>query len=350
MLEVDVTGVAGEFPLTAAFTAEAGTTALIGPSGAGKTTLLRFIAGLERPDEGRVRLGARVLFDAAQGIDLAAEKRRVGMVFQEPRLMPHMTVAANIALGLRGGTKQGVPAVASRLQIAELLGRRIAGLSGGEQQRVMLARALVGAPDLILCDEPLTGIDPALRESLLAQMRAVFGEAGVPVVYVTHSIGEAVRVADTVIVMSGGKIVDRGQAAAVLARHPDETHFEAGVSSLLTGIVTEIDADYGLATVTIDGQPVEIPAGGLAVGDTARLRLWAKDVVLALERPSRISARNALAGTITHVRKLGAAQAEVAVDVAGTPVLTRVMRKTVAELDLAEGGAVFVVFKSAAVE
>jgi len=350
VLEVDVTGTKGGFALAASFTAGAGTTALIGESGAGKTTLLRFIAGLDRPEEGAIRLGQKTLFDEGAGIDLAADRRRVGMVFQEPRLMPHMNVAANIALGLRGGDTGRVAAVAERLRIGELLQRRIAGLSGGEKQRVMLARALVGEPDVILCDEPLTGIDPALKASLLDEMRAVFAEARVPVVYVTHSIGEAVRVAETVLVMSGGLIVDRGAAAAVLARHPGEVHFEAGVSSLLTGTVTDIDAEYGLATVAVGDQSVEIAAGELKLGATARLRLWAKDVVLALERPHAISARNALAGTVTQVRAVGAAQAEVTVEVAGTPVLTRVMRKTVAELLLVEGKPVFVVFKSAAVD
>lgn len=350
MLEVDVRGARGGFSLAAAFTAEVGTTSLIGPSGAGKTTLLRFIAGLDRPAEGVIRLGERVLFDAAAGIDLDASKRRVGMVFQEPRLLPHLNVAANIGLGLRDGAGPGVEAVAARLHIGDLLGRRIAGLSGGEQQRVMLARALVGAPELILCDEPLTGIDPALKAAVLDEMRAVFAEAGVPVVYVTHSIGEAVKMAGTILVMSGGQIVDRGEAAAVLARHPGDIHFEAGVSSLLSGTVTEIDAAFGLATVAIGGGAIEIAAGALTVGATARLRLWAKDVVLALDRPAAISARNALAGTVTGVREVDIAQAEVTVEVAGTPVRTRVMRKTVAELALAEGKAVFVVFKSVAVE
>lgn len=352
MLEVDIEGRAGDFTLAAAFTAGAGATALIGPSGAGKTSLLRMIAGLARPARGVIRLGGTVLVDTAAGVGLPVHRRRIGMVFQEPRLMPHKTVAANIALGLGGGgpDRRKVEAIAGRLHVLDLLARRVGGLSGGEQQRIMLARALVGDPALILCDEPLTGVDPALKARLLEEMRAAFAAARVPVLYVTHSIDEAVRLAGAFLVMQAGHIVDRGDAAAVLSRLEGDAHFEAGVSSLLTGRVTGIDAEFGLAVVAVGGQSVEIAAGSLAVGDTARLRLWAKDVILALTVPDGISARNALSGTVAVIRDAGGAQAEITVSVGDTAVRTRVMRKTVAELGLAPGQTVQVIFKSAAVE
>lgn len=350
MLELDVEGEAGALAISAALTAGAGVTALIGPSGAGKTTLLRMIAGLARPATGHIRLDGHALFDAAAGVDVPAHRRRIGMVFQEPRLLPHRPVAANIALGLRGGPHKRVREAAERLHISALLNRRTGGLSGGEQQRVMLARALVGEPDLIVCDEPLTGLDLPLRSALLDQMRAAFRQSGVPVLYVTHSVDEAARLAQTTHVMTEGRIADSGDTAAVLARLDSEEFYETGVTSVLSGTVVAVDADYGLATIAIAEQSVEVPAGTLREGEVATLRLWAKDVILARGKPEGLSARNALAGTIASIADRNAAQAEVTVMVGTTPVRTRVMRKTVAELGFAPGETAHVVFKSAAVE
>ncbi|MEX0860075.1 MAG: molybdenum ABC transporter ATP-binding protein, partial [Cucumibacter sp.] len=334
MLEVDIEATVGGFSLAAQFAIPNGATALIGPSGAGKTTLLRMIAGLAKPSRGRIGLGGKTLFDAASPIGVPTHRRRIGMVFQEPRLLPHLNVHANIALGAANAGATRIRGVAERLHLGALLPRRIGGLSGGEQQRVMLARALVGDPELILCDEPLTGLDAPLKAILLEAMRTLFAGANVPILYVTHSIDEAVRLSDNFLVMREGKITDRGEAGAVLSRLGDDLSFESGASSLLTGTVAAIDQTYALARIAVGRQFVEVQAGTLKVGDPARLRLWAKDIMLALRLPEAISARNALAATVASIRPVGDAQAEVTVMLEEIPVRTRLMRKTVAELGL----------------
>lgn len=345
MLEVEIEARLGGFTLQTAFSAPAGITAIIGPSGAGKTSLLRLIAGLARPVKGRIALDGEVLFGT--GIDIQAHRRRIGMVFQEPRLLPHRNVEANIALAARGEDRSRIRVLAQQLGIGALLSRRTASLSGGEKQRIMLARALVGVPKLILCDEPLSALDAPLRAKLLDEMRAIFASARVPVLYATHSIDEVVKLATNLFVMRDGKIIDRGEIAAVLSRLDEDLFYESGVSSLLAGRVVSVDADFSLARIAIGGQFAEIAAGDLQPGAQILLRLWAKDIILAREKPSGLSARNALSGSIASIGVAGAAQAEVIVLIEGSPVRTRIMRKTLPELSLAEGQGVWIVFKSA---
>lgn len=348
MLEAAIEARLGAFSLAADFAAPAGITAIIGPSGAGKTSLLRLIAGLARPSAGHIRLNGETLFD--KGINVPAHQRRIGMVFQEPRLLPHRNVVSNISLAARGNGHSRIGGIADRLGIGALLRRRTGSLSGGEKQRIMLARALVAEPNLILCDEPLSALDAPLRMKLLEDMRAAFAEAGVPVLYVTHSIDEAVKIGGTLMVMRAGRIIDRGDAAFVLSRLGEDLFYESGVSSLLSGRVAAIDAQYSLARISIGSQFAEIAADNLRPGADVRLRLWAKDIILSREKPSGLSARNALAGTIASIETVGAALAEIGATVEGQSVRTRIMRKTVAELSLAPGQKVWIVFKSAGLE
>ncbi len=350
MLEADIESQLGTFALAAQFSAPAGITAIIGPSGAGKTSLLRLIAGLARPSRGRIALNGEALFDAHAAIDIPAHRRRIGMVFQEPRLLPHRNVEANIALAARGQGKTRIGAIANQLGIDSLLKRRTASLSGGEKQRIMLARALVAEPRLILCDEPLSALDAPLRAKLLDDMRAAFADTGVPVLYVTHSIDEAVKLAGTLMVMRNGNIVDRGDTASVLSRLGEDLFYESGVSSLLAGRVASVDKDFALARIAIGGQFAEIAVDNLQPGSDVRLRLWAKDILLSREKPAGLSARNALSGSIAAIHQVGAAQAEVIAMIEGSPVRTRIMRKTRSELSLAEGQKVWIVFKSAGLE
>jgi molybdate transport system ATP-binding protein len=207
MIEIDARLVQGGFTLDVSTRAEARAIALIGPSGSGKTTLLEAIAGLRTPDRGRIVVGGHVLFSAADRIDLPPRLRRVGYVPQDGALFPHMDVRRNVLYGAHGGRALPMDRIASMLEIAPLLGRHVRDLSGGERQRVALARALMSGPDLLLMDEPLASIDPALRRRILPYLRRVRDELGVPLIYVSHNAEEVEAVADRVIALEQGHVV-----------------------------------------------------------------------------------------------------------------------------------------------
>lgn len=200
----------GQFTLVVQARLEAPITALFGPSGAGKTTVLDAIAGLRRPCAGSIVVGSRVLFDAASGVNLPAHRRHVGYVAQEAALFPHMNVRRNVLYGRREGQRPSLEALAAMLEIAPLLDRRVADLSGGERQRVALARALMSAPELLLLDEPLAAVDVERRRRILPFLERVRDQLKVPVVYVTHDRGEAARLADYVVVLEEGRVVNAG--------------------------------------------------------------------------------------------------------------------------------------------
>lgn len=345
MLEIDVKAGFGDFELTAALEAAAGVTALVGRSGAGKSSLLRLLAGLSRPKAGRIALGDQVFFDAAKKVWVLPEKRHIGMVFQRPALVPHLSVLANIRLGYRHAQSEDPVIIGTGCE--KLLDRPISALSGGEQQRVMLARALVGSPSLLLMDEPLSALDAASKAELLNLFATIFPTLDVPVIYVTHAMDEAARVAAHFALMDAGRIVLVGGAATVLAHYSG--HAGSGVASVLPGTITDI-ADDGLVTIKVGAQRVEAIGGGLLVGMPVLVRLWARDVVLARTRPSDISARNALAGTIAALNDLPGGQVEVHVAVEGQTVTAIVMARTVKDMQLAAGQSINALFKSASIE
>jgi len=341
MLDVNVRGTRGNPEAEYRFSAAPGITAIVGPSGAGKTSLLRVIAGLDLPETGSIKL-------TGNDLPVSAAQRQVGMVFQEPRLLPHYSVAQNIELGRQG--PQSAKVLAERLGIDHLLHRYPAGLSGGEKQRVMIGRALFGAPKLILFDEPLSAIDPRLKADLIQLVRKHFAKAEVPVLYVTHQMEEAAQLAQNLIAIENGKIVAQGPIGETMARLDGPAFFENGITSLLSGTVQSIDDEYGLARISIGQQQVDLPRRDLKVDEQVRLRIWARDVLLAKNRLVGVSARNQLEGQIEMIRTFDRSQAEVLVRVEGEIVRARVMVKTIAELEMVIGQSVFVIFKSASVE
>jgi molybdate transport system ATP-binding protein len=214
MLAVDVEKRLGDFSIAARFDTGAGVTALFGPSGAGKTTLVNMIAGLLKPDRGRITLDNDTLFDSGKRIDLPAHRRRIGYVFQEGRLFPHLSVAANLDYGRRMCGLASDPAEMQRilalLDIGHLLGRRPGKLSGGERQRVAIGRALLMRPRLLLLDEPLASLDTARKREILPYLERLRDEAGVPMVYVSHHAGELRRIANSVVRLDGGRVAAAG--------------------------------------------------------------------------------------------------------------------------------------------
>ncbi len=222
IIAVDVERTLGSFHLNVAFAAPAGITALFGPSGSGKTLTLRCVAGLLRPDRGRVTLGERRLYDDTSGVHLATRERRIGYVFQHYALFPHLTAAGNIGYGLHDLTPADRSVrVNDLLEMVGLAGfaeRHPRELSGGQQQRVALARALAPRPDLILLDEPFAAIDSFARDHLREQLRAIHARTQVPMILVTHDVADVRSLADTVVLYGHGVVLEVGMTADVLAR------------------------------------------------------------------------------------------------------------------------------------
>lgn len=363
MLAVDIARAQGAFRLDVTFqVAAAGITVLFGPSGSGKTSTIAAIAGHQRPDRGRVVLGERVLVDRAAGIDVPAWRRRIGVVFQDARLFPHLTVRANLLYGWRRAPQRASPAEIDRviglLDLRAHLSRRVWGLSGGERQRVALGRALLSGPDLLLMDEPLAALDLPRKAEILGHIERLRDETAVPILYVTHAIDELTRLADQVVVLDAGRVAAAGPLQAIMNRtdlRPLTGRFEAG--SVLEGPVVGHDPTYALTDLDVGGQALRMPGLEVPVGTRLRVRIRARDVSLALQPPVGLSIRNALRGRVVDIDREEGAHAEVTValqaragDPAGPVLRARVTRLAVDSLGLGPGSIVFALVKSTTID
>ena len=347
-------GQIGTFSLEVAFEAPMqGITALFGPSGSGKTTVLRCMAGLQRMS-GRLDVGEDLWQNDEQGDFLPAFERQVGYVFQESSLFPHLTVRQNLLYGARRATRRRPgPKVSfddtvALLGIGGIIDRSPAGLSGGEGKRVAIGRALLSRPRLLLMDEPLAGLDEAAKEEVLGYLERLHPSLSVPVVYVSHDLREVARLADTIVVLSGGRTSMVGPLRRVLEeldRPFGSRDFENGV--VLRARVVGHDRDRRMTRLVHQGQEIVIPAVDLPQGQDVRLRIRARDVVLACKMPSAISVRNILRGTILQVMaEEGTAFAEALVDVGGGRLRSTITRDAVLDLALEPGKPVYALIKS----
>ena len=351
MLEVDITHRKGQFYLRAEFTAEPGSiTALFGHSGSGKTTLVNLIAGLERPDRGRITQGERVLFDAEQGIDLPVEKRRLGYVFQDGRLFPHLSVRSNLRYGMKQTTSVDFDQLVALLNIESLLQRRPGTLSGGEKQRVAIGRALLADPALLLMDEPLASLDSSRRGGILPFIERLRDELGVTIIYVSHAIDEVIRLADRLILLSDGEIAASGGVEDLMSRLDLRLmtgRYEAG--AVLAAEFASYDSEYGLAHLAFAGGTLTVPGGESPKGTKLRVRIRARDVSLSLSAPKDSSVLNVFAGRVTEISTDEGAQVDVRLDI-GAPLIARITRKSVNELRLVPGKEVFALVKAVAID
>jgi molybdate transport system ATP-binding protein len=344
----------GDFSLDAVFHTGAGVTALFGRSGAGKTTIVSMVAGLRRPSEGRVVLNGRALFDSQARIDLTASRRRVGMVFQEPRLFPHLSVKSNLLYGRWAGRRTATTpfeSVVDLLGLENFLTRRPGSLSGGEAQRVAIGRALISGPDILLMDEPLSQLDGARRAEILPFLERLAHQGGVPILYVSHVVEEVARLADHMVVLSEGRVVAAGPIEEVFGRidlGPATGRYEAG--ALLVATVAGDDPEFALTRLNIGGAELTVPALQRQAGETIRLRVRARDVALSLQRPAGTSIRNVIAAEVLAVDLEEGAFAEVLLAASGQHLRARITRKSAVELDLAPGRQIFALVKSVAVE
>jgi molybdate transport system ATP-binding protein len=354
-LDVDIALQLGGFALDARFATAPGITALFGRSGAGKTSIVNAIAGLVRPLRGRIAVDGAVLLDTGRGIDLPAHRRRVGYVFQEARLFPHLTVRQNLLYGrwftARPERRTGLDEIVELLAIAPLLGRRPSGLSGGERQRVAIGRALLASPRILLMDEPLASLDAARKAEILPFVERLGHELRLPIVYVSHALDEVARLATTVVLVAEGGVVGVGAVADVLTRLDLRGHtgrFEA--ASVLEVRVAVQDETYALTRLDHAAGSLTVPRLDLPTGTAVRLRIRARDVAIAAAEPKGLSIRNVLPGRIAGLIEATPAIVEVRLDLAGAPLLARITRRSAEELGLAPGRQVWALIKSVALE
>lgn len=345
----------GDFTLDAQLTAGEGVTAFFGRSGSGKTSAIRIIAGLTKPDQGRIELDGEVLADSEKRIFSPAHKRRFGYVFQEARLFPHLTVEQNLHYGRWFSGKSAEAVVSTKiiemLGIGALLKRRPENLSGGEKQRVAIGRALLVQPRLLLMDEPLAALDEARKAEIIPYLERLRDETKIPIVYVSHSVSEVSRLADRVVVMKDGRVDAEGAASEILSRPAFSTHLERReAGSILSGKIETFDARHGLAIVWLNGTSLQVPAKVAEPGKPVRVHVPARDVMLGTVRPEGLSALNILQGRIADIATSEDGMAMVQVDCGGDIILSRITSLSVERLSLTEGSTVFAIVKSAALD
>jgi molybdate transport system ATP-binding protein len=352
MLEVDIRHRQGDFRLDASFATGEGLTALVGPSGSGKTTLANIAAGLIRPEAGRVAFNGETWFDSGRNIFLPADRRRIGYVFQEGRLFPHMTVRQNLGYARRFRSVSGTDAADARLVellgIGHLLDRRPAGLSGGEKSRVAIGRALFSAPSLLIMDEPLSALDQARKAEILPHLEYVRDETGIPILYVSHAMEEVSRLANFVVSVSAGRVVAAGDPGTVLGGGaPVPENMEP--ATFISATISHHLEDEGLTVAESRAGRIYLKRGAAEPGDRVRVHIAAQDIILGIGEPGNLSALNRLGGRVLGMTER-AGSVWVSVDCSGEAVLVQVTRHSAARLGLAEGQPVSLLFKSVSID
>jgi molybdate transport system ATP-binding protein len=339
------------FVLDVAFESSPGVTIVFGESGSGKTTLLRAVAGFTRPDAGRIAIGDRVLFDQDTRIDVPPAQRRVGFVFQHLALFPHLTAVDNIEYGLArlspDERRRRIAAIATSFRIEHVLDRRPGEISGGERQRVGLARSLVTDPEILLLDEPLSALDHPTQSRIIEDLSAWNDARRIPILYVTHSQREVFALGERVLVLEGGRIVADGTPDHVMENPSHERVAQlAGFENLLDASVVQRKPEAGVMVTRLAGTAVDLetPLSDLAVGRSLRVAIRAGDILIATERPRGLSARNQLPGTIALLAREGTF-VRATVDI-GVPVDVHVTPGAVEQLSLRQGSLVWLVVKT----
>lgn len=328
---------AGGFRLQVAFETAHAVTALFGPSGSGKTSVLEMIAGLRTPASGRIEIAGTTILDTSKSIAVASQGRRVGVVFQDQLLFPHMTAEGNLRYGARRrGGNGGISfeRVVDVLELAPLLNRRPRNLSGGERQRVALGRALLSRPQLLLMDEPLVALEDALRYRILAYLERIVEEWSLPILFVSHGQAEVRRLANWVVVLDGGRVVTEGTPAEALAAPESMAFTDASAPANLLR-VEKIHSEHGDWVGDVSGRTLHLPPMSAPPGETAYVQFAPDTVLLSRQDVGGISARNHLSGTVRQVVTVPNA-VFVAVDV-GQIVWAEVTPAAVSELGLSNG-------------
>jgi molybdate transport system ATP-binding protein len=354
-IEVSIRHRIERFALDVDFSSSGRLTALFGASGSGKTSVINVIAGMIVPEEGRVAVDGRVLLDTNAGIIVPRHKRRIGYVFQEPRLFPHLNVRQNLNYGawFTPARERGADfaQVIDMLGIAPLLERRPSGLSGGEKQRVAIGRALLTTPRLLLMDEPLASLDDARKAEIMPYIERLRDESRVPIVYVSHALAEVTRLASDIVVMSHGRSIESGPASEIMQRLdvlPPEERSEAG--AIIETVIESYDSAYDMSVLRSAAGAIRIPGRVGEPGAALRLRLKARDILVATEAPRKLSALNVLSGRVSGIGSATGPMVEIRIDCAGTPIIARITRQSLDALALAPGSNVYAIIKSVSFE
>lgn len=339
------------FTLEAAFPFPAeGITAIFGPSGSGKTTVLRCVAGLERA-EGLVSVGGKLWQDSEQGIFLPTWQRPLGYVFQEASLFPHLTARKNLEFAVKRSQSKSamhrVDIAIELLGIEKLLDRKPHELSGGERQRVAIARAVATEPVIMLFDEPLAALDFQRKAEILPWLEKLKGELKIPMLYVTHSAEEVIKLADNLVVLEKGKLKVQGPLEQVLANVKLPVSLGGDIGVVWKGSVTEKDSTWNLERFSTGHNAVWLADASKNVADKIAVRILAKNVALSCEKPEQSSFQNVIPGVVTEIAPCPEpADCFVKLDCAGDPLVALVTRKAVSEMQLAEGKPVWALVKA----
>lgn len=352
-IEVSLRHRFGPFALDTDFRIETrGVTALFGPSGSGKTTVINGIAGLLRPDHGRIAIDGEVLLDTNAQIFVPARLRRVGYVFQDSRLFPHLTIEHNLRFGARraphGSVLPDFSDIVDLLGLASVLERKPGSLSGGEKSRVALGRALLSGARILLLDEPLAALDAKRKDEIIPWLERLGDSVRLPMVYVTHSMEEVSRLAENLIVLGDGKIMASGSVFDLLP-DPALGPLIAAKGAVFPATVLEHRRD-GLTVLQFDGGVLLVPQLAKMPGSRLRVRIAADDIIIARKRPEELSANNVLLAQVGPVHAEGGAHADVGLHCGGVKFVARVTTASWNRLALRAGQEIFAIIKSVAVD
>ncbi|AXI45741.1 molybdenum ABC transporter ATP-binding protein [Sulfitobacter sp. SK012] len=341
------------FSLDIALEAGPGITALFGRSGAGKTTVINAVAGLLRPDVGRISFDDTILLDTQNSINVPPHRRRFGTVFQDARLFPHLTVAQNLDFGTRYAPKgENVPRddIVNLLGLAPLLSRAPMTLSGGERQRVALGRALLSRPRMLLMDEPLASLDGPRKQDILPYLEQLRdGPLGLPILYVSHAVDEIARLADTLVLLQDGRVAAQGPLMQVMADPAAVPLLGVREAGAVIEAQVTAHAEDGLSTLTLSAGQLELPGVQAPIGTRVRLRVLAQDVILSLTRPEGLSSVNILPVEIEAVHPGGGPGAAIVLKAGNDRLLARVTARAVTEMQLKAGKPCYAILKATTV-
>jgi molybdate transport system ATP-binding protein len=323
---------------------EQGITAIFGSSGCGKTSILRMIAGLDKWENAKLKIGDVVWQD--ENIFIPPHERSIGYVFQEASLFAHLNVRQNLNYGIkRNGKGGGAERAIELLDIGHILHREVGQLSGGERQRVAIARALSVSPKILLMDEPLSALDDKLKMDIMPYLDKLHKELKIPIIYVSHSLDEVSRLADQLVLLENGKVLETGGVGELFTNPKLSIGHGTTASSLVVGMVEEHDKKYGLSYVTFSGGKMAIATTSQLVGDKVRMRLHAKDISITLKSQINTSILNIFDANIVEIVEEGRSHLMVYLMVGEDIVLSLITNKSAELLNLKKGNKVFAQIK-----
>ncbi len=355
MLALSIRKMRGSFRLDAAITLQKpGVIALFGPSGCGKSTLIHCLTGLETPDEGRIELNGETFFDSQLGIDMPAERRGVGCVFQDSRLFPHFTVRGNLTFGAARTQRPAYIAfddMVELLDLRALLERRPNRLSGGEKQRVAIGRALLSQPRLLLLDEPLASLDHARRGEVLPYLETLRDRLAIPIVYVSHQFDEVLRLATDLVLMRDGSILAQGELSELSLSPALRSMIGMDlVGAVVNAHLLGVDPDTDIARLSVGQGELKVAHKGLAAHGALRVQLLARDIIVATAQPAQLSVRNCLAGRISKIGSEQPGSDLISIDIGGETILARITAAATQDLQLHIGMRVWALIKSVSIQ